>query len=238
MLVTLTLAYIPSAAVKESRWDYPGAPKYTNFTLIPSNLDEMTKELTNYDGTPDAMYEELKAEIESYDGVKVEAEFVFEYVVRDGFFSVDNMGTGRDKPPDAKLRVRFWRLKTGPTIDKAYCCRTHNKEFNFGCCLLRQLNNTLSQMLSLDKKLQERLRGRYIANVEGENIIQASSMMRRSPTIKGPANYGNPIIVRYDEVEEEVDYDSVYEYYYGMYGSPEYDKQERDDQDAVATFPI
>jgi hypothetical protein len=238
MLVTLTLAYIPSAAVKESRWDYPGAPEYTNYTLIPDNLDEMTKQLTNYDGSMDTMYEELKAEMEGYDGLKAKAEFVFEYVVREDEFKVENMGWGKDKPPDATLRVRFWRLKSGPMIDKMYCCRTHNKEFNFGCSLLRQLNNILSQTLSLDYKLKDLLRGRYIANSEGKSVIQLTNILRPSPTIKGPANYGNPIVLGYNGKEEEVDYDSVYEYYYGMYGSPEYDKQERDDQTAVATFPV
>jgi len=63
-------------------------------------------------------------------------------------------------------------------------------------------------------------------------------MLRRCPTIKGPENCGNPLIInQYNDIEEEVDYDRVYEYYYGMYGSKEYGKQERDDQDAVATFP-
>jgi hypothetical protein len=62
-------------------------------------------------------------------------------------------------------------------------------------------------------------------------------MLRRSPTIRdSPANYGNPL-VNIDGEITEVDYDSVYEYYYGMYGSPECGKRERDDQDAVATFP-
>jgi hypothetical protein len=63
-------------------------------------------------------------------------------------------------------------------------------------------------------------------------------MLRRSPTIRdSPANYGNPLIL-VEGVETEVDYDSVYDYYYGMYGSPEFGQRERDDQDSVANFPM
>uniref|UniRef100_A0A6C0F208 Uncharacterized protein n=1 Tax=viral metagenome TaxID=1070528 RepID=A0A6C0F208_9ZZZZ len=235
MLVTLTLAYVPSASIKKSVWAYPSEPEYTNFTLIPSNSDEMTEAMRHYDGTPDTMYEKIKEDFESYDGVKAEAEFTFEYVVRDGFYPIQNSW---EPKPHAKLRVRSWRLKSGPAIDNAFYCRTHSCEYSFGCTLLRQLNNTLNRTLSLDKMLQERLRGRYIANVEGQSIIQRSNMLRRCPTIKGPENCGNPLIInQYNDIEEEVDYDRVYEYYYGMYGSKEYGKQERDDQDAVATFP-
>ena len=235
MHVTLTLAYIPSASIKKSVWSYPGEPEHTNFTLIPSNTDEMTEAMRHFDGTPDAMYDALKADFESYDGVKAEAEFTFEYVVRDGFYPIQN--SWEPKPP-AKLRVRSWRLKSGPAIDNAFYCRTHSCEYNFGWTLLRQLNKTLNQTLGLDKMLQERLRGRYIANVEGQSIIQRSNMLRRCPTVKGPENCGNPIIInQHNDIEEEVDYDRVYEYYYGMYGSKEYGKQERDDQDAVAIFP-
>ena len=64
-------------------------------------------------------------------------------------------------------------------------------------------------------------------------------MLRRSPTIRdSPANYGNPLIINEDGEKAEVDYDRVYEYYYGMYGSPECGQRERDDQDSVANFPM
>jgi len=113
-------------------------------------------------------------------------------------------------------------------------------EFNYGCAVLRILNDSLP----LDEGLngneiiikKELIRGRYIANKNGRSIIKQATGLRRSPTIRGPANCGNPIIGG-----EEVLYETAgYWYNYGMYGFPDLGKyaQERDDQDAVAEFLV
>jgi hypothetical protein len=113
-------------------------------------------------------------------------------------------------------------------------------EFNTGCPVLRKLNDSLplGEGLSDSEKMikRELIRGRYIANKNGRSIIKQATGLRRSPTIRGPANCGNPIVGG-----EEVLYESAgYWYNYGMYGSPDSGKyaQERDDQDAVVEFPV
>ena len=113
-------------------------------------------------------------------------------------------------------------------------------EFNYGCVVLRMLNDSLplDEGLSDNERLiqKELIRGRYIANKTGRSIIKQATGLRRSPTIRGPANCGNPMIDG-----EEVLYESVgYWYNYGMYGSPDFGKyaQERDYQDAVVEFPV
>lgn len=113
-------------------------------------------------------------------------------------------------------------------------------EFNYGCVVLRMLNDSLplDEGLSDDERLiqKELNRGRYIANRNGRSIIKQATGLRRSPTIRGPANCGNPIIGG-----EEVLYESAgYWYNYGMYGSPDPGKyaEERDAQDAVVEFPV
>ena len=157
-----------------------------------------------------------------------EADFEFEYVVRDGEFAIENK-RNRDGPDKAPLRVRFWRLISGPNVDSTYydMSLTSRNEYNYGCVILKQLNEGLSELH----------RGRFIALPDGRSIIPQSQAFRRSPTIRdSPANYGNPLVLINGEITE-VDYDSVYDYYYGMYGSPEYGQRERDDQDSVAFFP-
>jgi hypothetical protein len=113
-------------------------------------------------------------------------------------------------------------------------------EFNYGCAVLRMLNDSLplDEGLSDNEKIikKELIRGRYISNQNGRSIIKQATGLRRSPTIRGPANCGNPIIGG-----EEVLYESAgYWYNYGMYGFPDLGKyaQERDDQDAVVEFPV
>ena len=165
--------------------------------------------------------------VESYfDDMSVH-KFVFEYVVRDGMHPIQNKRWS-DGPDDALLRTRFWRLISGPPITSMYydiSLTHHNNEYNYGCVVLKQLNEGLSDLH----------RGRYIADPAGNSIIAMSCMLRRSPLIRdSPANCGNPLVG--DDKKTEVDYDSVYEYYFGMYGSPEYGKRERDDQDSVAIF--
>lgn len=113
-------------------------------------------------------------------------------------------------------------------------------EFNYGCAILSLLNDSLrfDEGLSDNERhiQKELIRGRYIANINGRSIIKQATGLRRSPTIRGPANCGNPMIGG-----EEVLYESAgYWYNYGMYGSPDPGKyaQERDDQDAVVEFPV
>jgi len=156
--------------------------------------------------------------------------YEFEYVVRDGEFRIEN-NISRGGPDTAPLRVRFWRLISGPPLDAIYydMSLTSRNEYNYGCVLLKQLNEGLSELH----------RGRSILLPNGKSIISQSQALRRSPTIRySPANYGNPLILNEDGEKVEVDYDIVYEYYYGMYGSPEYGQRERDDQDSVAKFPM
>ena len=106
---------------------------------------------------------------------------------------------------------------------------TSRNEYNYGCVLLKQLNEGLSELH----------RGRSILLPNWKSIISQSRMLRRTPTIRdSPANYGNPLILNEDGEITEVGYHKVYEYYYGMYGSPECGQIERDDQDSVAFFPI
>lgn len=117
------------------------------------------------------------------------------------------------------------------------------REFNFGCVVLKWLNDSLTMSDDLseyDKVIQEVLmRGRYVANPKGWSIIQSSTVLRRSPRIRGPSNCGNPMIGenRDNEVLYEV---AGYWYEYGMYGSPDTGlyMRERDDQDAVVEFPV
>lgn len=113
-------------------------------------------------------------------------------------------------------------------------------EFNYGCVVLRMLNDSLPLDEGLnDNEIiikKELIRGRYIANKTGRSIIKQATGLRRSPTIRGPANCGNPIIGG-----EEVLYETAgYWYNYGMYGFPDPGKyaEERDYQDAVVEFPV
>jgi len=112
--------------------------------------------------------------------------------------------------------------------------------FDYGCVLLRMLNESLvsDDELSYDEKKRHIyfIRGRYIANQNGRSIIQPATGLRRCPRIMGPANCGNPVIGG-----EEVLYEAAgYWYDYGTYGFPDPGKyaQERDDQDAVIEFPV
>ena len=113
-------------------------------------------------------------------------------------------------------------------------------ESNYGCAVLRTLNESLvsGDELSYDEKERKMyfIRGRYIANQNGKCIIKQATGLRRCPRIRGPANCGNPIVGG-----EEVLYEAAgYWYDYGMYGSPDPGKyaQERDDQDSVIEFPV
>jgi hypothetical protein len=235
---TLTLRYIKTsdlhAPLSFSIWRYPGAPVREGYTIIPHDTAPMRRLdmgaqadiLDNYKHVPhDADY---AADVKVYKTHDFYAEF--EYVVRDGEFPIENK-RARDGPDKAPLRVRFWRLISGPPIDSFYydiSITSRNNEYNHGCAILKQLNEGLSELH----------RGRTIMDPCGKKLISQSSMLRRSPTIRdSPANYGNPLILNEDGEITEVEYERVYEYYYGMYGSPECGKRERDDQDAVATFP-
>ena len=152
----------------------------------------------------------------------------FEYTVRDGEFAIENKKYS-DGPDTAPLRVRFWRLISGPHLDAIYydMSLTSRNEYNYGCVILKQLNEGLSELH----------RGRYIEDISSGrsiNIIPKSAILRRSNTIRNrPANYGNPLI---GDDKTEVDYDSVYQ---GAFGSANRDiDREKEDQYAVAIFPI
>lgn len=219
------------APLSPSIWRNPDAPIPDGYTIIPHDtaplraigMDAQADILDNYKHLPQVGYIPDISVYKTRDFC-----FEFQYVVRDGEFAIQNKRPygGPDKVP---LRVRFWRMISGPPIDAIYydMSLTSRNEYNNGCVLLKQLNEGLSELH----------RGRFIALPNGRSIISPSQAFRRSPTIRdSPANYGNPL-VNIDGEITEVDYDSVYEYYYGMYGSPEYGQRERDDQDAVAFFP-
>lgn len=231
---TLTLRFIKTsdlhAPLSHAIWTNPETPIGEGYTIIPHDTAPMR-----------AMGMDPHADIlDNYKHVSVpapgatnylttEADFVFEYAVRDGEFAIENKRS-RGGPEKAPLRVRFWRLISGPNVDSTYydMSLTSRNEYNYGCVLLKQLNEGLSELH----------RGRFIALPNGKSIIHQSQAFRRSPTIRdSPANYGNPLILNEDGEMTEVAYDRVYEYYYGMYGSPEYGQRERDDQDSVAFFP-
>ena len=231
---TLTLRFIKTsdlhAPLSHAIWTNPDTPIGEGYTIIPHDTAPMR-----------AMGMDPHADIlDNYKHVSVpapgatnylttEADFVFEYAVRDGEFAIENKRS-RGGPEKAPLRVRFWRLISGPNVDSTYydMSLTSRNEYNYGCVLLKQLNEGLSELH----------RGRFIALPNGKSIIPQSQAFRRSPTIRdSPANYGNPLILNEDGEMTEVAYDRVYEYYYGMYGSPEYGQRERDDQDSVAFFP-
>ena len=224
---TLTLRYIKTsdlhAPLSYSIWRDPDAPVSEGYTIIPHDtapmramgMDAHADILDNYKPSPDAT---------NY------LDFVFEYVVRDDEFAIENKRF-RGGPDKAPLRVRFWRLISGPNVDSIYydMSLTSRNEYNYGCVLLKQLNEGLSELH----------RGRSILLPNWKSIISQSRMLRRTPTIRdSPANYGNPLILNEDGEITEVGYHKVYEYYYGMYGSPECGQIERDDQDSVAFFPI
>ena len=212
---TITIACIPTNDRIPSIWDYNTDRRFEGVTLIPTDMSM----LAEYDMKPQ------EAVLTGYAENAKLFEFNFEYVTRDGFHPCENARRGE---PDVELRTHFWRQVSGdPKIDFAWSERsnTGRKEFNYGCSLLKQLNEGLSHMR----------RGRYIANIEGKSVICQSTMLRRSPTVNGPYNCGNPLV---GTEKTEVDYDTVYEYYYGMYGTKESGMTERDDQDAVATFDV
>jgi hypothetical protein len=227
---TLRLRYIKTsdlhAPLSHAIWKTPIGDGYT---IIPHDTAPMRA--IGMDAQADILdnYKHLSAPSPGATNyLTTEADFVFEYVVRDGEFTIENK-RARGGPDKAPLRVRFWRLISGPPVDSFYydMSLTSRDEHNCGCIVLKQLNEGLSELH----------RGRFIALPNGRSIISPSQAFRRSPTIRdSPANYGNPL-VNIDGEITEVDYDSVYEYYYGMYGSPEYGQRERDDQDSVAFFP-
>ena len=234
---TIKLRYIRTrdlhAPLSFSIWRDPDAPVSEACTILPHDtapmraldMGEQADMLDNYKHLPEDA--EYVPDIKAFKTHDFYAEF--EYVVRDGEFIIENKRS-RGGPDKAPLRVRFWRLISGPPVDSFYydiSITSRNNEYNQGCAILKQLNEGLSELH----------RGRTILDPRGKKLISQSSMLRRSPTIRdSPANYGNPL-VNIDGEITEVDYDSVYEYYYGMYGSPECGKRERDDQDAVAIFP-
>lgn len=228
---TLTLRYIKTcdlhAPLSHSIWRDPDAPASEGYTIIPHDTAPMRA--MGMDAHADILdnYKHSSPGASNY--MTSEADFVFEYVVRDGEFTIENKRC-RDGPDKAPLRVRFWRLISGPNVDSTYydISLTSRNEYNCGCVLLKQLNEGLSDLH----------RGRFIALPNGESIISSSRMLRRTPTIRdSPANYGNALVLNEDGGMTEVDFDSVYEYYYGMFGSPESGQRERDDQDSVAFFP-
>ena len=234
----LMLRYIKTsdlhAPLSNSIWRNPDAPIPDGYTIIPHDtapmrvmgMDAQADILDNYKHFPhDAAYVSDISIYKTHDFC-----YEFEYVVRDGEFAIENKRS-RGGPDTAPLRVRFWRLVSGPPLDAIYydMSLTSRNEYNYGCVLLKQLNEGLSELH----------RGRSILLPDGSSIISPSRMLRRSPTIRdSPANYGNPLIINEDGEKAEVDYDRVYEYYYGMYGSPECGQRERDDQDSVANFPM
>jgi hypothetical protein len=220
------------APLSPSIWRIPDAPVPDGYTIIPHDtapmramdMDAQADILDNYKHLPEVGYIPDISIYKTYDFC-----YEFEYVIRDGEFAIENKSS-RGGPDTAPLRVRFWRLISGPPLDAIYydMSLTSRNGYNYGCVILKQLNEGLSELH----------RGRSILLPDGSSIISKSSMLRRSPTIRdSPANYGNPLIL-VEGVETEVDYDSVYDYYYGMYGSPEFGQRERDDQDSVANFPM
>ena len=148
-------------------------------------------------------------------------------------FKVIEMMTSCGMEPLADELVSYVGVGKGPVsllIDSAYKNKLGGfREFNYGCVLLKILNESL--------ELSEFMRGRYIANEKGHSIIQGSTVLRRSPRVIGPINCGNPVINGGDEVIYEA---AGYFYDYGMYGrrDPGTYAQERDDQDAVIEFPV
>ena len=159
-------------------------------------------------------------------------------------FKVMEMMTSCGMEPLADELVSYvgvGKSNTNLQIDSAFKTSFGGfNEFNYGCAVLRMLNDSLplDAGLSDNEKMikKELIRGRYIANKNARSIIKQATGLRRSPTIRGPANCGNPIIGG-----EEVLYESAgYWYNYGMYGFPDLGQyaQERDDQDAVVEFPV
>jgi hypothetical protein len=148
-------------------------------------------------------------------------------------FKVIEMMTSCGMEPLADELVSYVGVGKAPVslrIDSAYKNKLGGfREFNYGCVLLKILNESL--------ELSEFMRGRYIANEKGQSIIQGSTVLRRSPRVIGPINCGNPVINGGDEVIYEA---AGYFYDYGMYGrrDPGTYAQERDDQDAVIEFPV
>lgn len=228
---TLELHYIKTrdlhAPLSHSIWKNPDAEGYT---IIPHDMAPL-REL-EMDEQADLLEKYTRFDYDA-DVSVYKFNFEFEYVICDDFHPIENKRQ-TDGPSESLLRTRFWRMISGPHIDSMYydiSTVQRNNEYNYGCVILKQLNEGLSELH----------RGRYIADPNGNSLISSSCMLRRSPTIRdSPANYGNPLqshVTRTGIEMTEVSYDSVYEYYYGMFGSPERGKRERDDQDAVAIFP-
>ena len=148
-------------------------------------------------------------------------------------FKVIEMMSSCGMEPLADELVSYVGVGKAPVsllIDSAYKNNLGGfREFNYGCVLLKTLNESL--------ELSEFMRGRYIANEKGQSVIQGSTVLRRSPRVIGPINCGNPLIDGDDEVSYEA---AGYFYDYGMYGrrDPGMYAQERDDQDAVIEFPV
>ncbi len=233
---TLELHYIKTRRLHDplspSIWKNPDAPLPDRDarTLIPHDMaplralgmDEQADLLEGYKRFDyDAKY---IPDVSIYEVHKF--NFEFEYVVRDSMQPIQNKRQSGG-PAYALLRTRFWRLVSGPQTDSMYydiSLTQRNNEYNYGCAILKQLNEGMSELH----------RGRYIADLAGNSMITRSCVLRRSPTIRdSPTNCGNPLV---GDDNTEVDYDSVYEYYYGMFGSPECGKRERDDQDDIAIF--
>jgi hypothetical protein len=159
-------------------------------------------------------------------------------------FKVIEMMTSCGMEPLADELVSYvgvGKSSTSLNIDSAYKTSFGGlHEFNYGCVILRTLNNSLL----LDENLSENdryrqidlIRGRYISDRKGISFIQRPTGLRRSPRIRGPANFGNPIVNNEEFTYEE----AGYWYDYGMYGFMDTGKyaQERDDQDAVVEFPV
>jgi len=238
MTKTLELHYIKTcrlhAPLSHSIWKNPDTE---GRTIIPHDMAPLRELEMNEQADLLEKYRRFDYDAEYIPDVSVyevyKFNFEFEYVICDDFHPIENKRRA-DAPSVALLRTRFWRMISGPAIDSMYydiSLVKPNNEYNYGCVILKQLNEGLSELH----------RGRYIADPDGNSLISSSRMLRRTPTIRdSPANYGNPLqsTVTPTGIEmTEVDYDSVYEYYYGMYGSPECGKRERDDQDAVAIFP-
>ena len=212
---TVTLRFANTADIPPSPylWTPPDAVPPPGITLIPHDNTKMNEcDIT-------AEFKDTQIGV-----------FEFEYVVRDGTYDRENP-YDRVNPQPVKMRVRFWRLKKSEyMVDATFCDRNKfgSKEYNFGCELLKTLNEGLTWLH----------RGRYIANSDGKSIIQVSNILRRMPTVKNsPYNYGHPLMGPNED--QEMEYDAAgFEYYYGMFGSKEYGMTERDDQDAVAIFPV
>ena len=233
---TIELHYMKScrlhAPLSPSIWSIPGAPIPGNYTIIPHDMTQLRNMGMDVHANKLEAYKRFDYEAEFPDGSNCEVHkfnFQFEYAIRDGDFTVQNRRP-YGRPEKVPLRVRFWRMIAGPPIDSFYydISLTSRNEYNFGCVILKQLNEGLSELH----------RGRSILRPDGTSMIPKSCLLRRSPTIRdSPANYGNPLVL-FEGETTEMDYDRIYEYYYGMYGSQEYGQRERDDQDAVANFPM